>query len=45
MEAMQMELAKAHLSLCFSSTKITFLLETNSARHEEWVAKRFQLQS
>jgi len=36
--------AKAHSLLC-SSTKITFLLETNSTRHEKWVAKRSQLQS
>jgi hypothetical protein len=43
MEAMQMELAKAHLSLCFSFAKITFLLETNSTKHEKWVAKRSQL--
>jgi len=45
MEAMQMAFAKAHSSLCSSSAKITFLLETNSARHEKWVAKRSQLQS
>ncbi len=36
--------AKAHSLLC-SSAKITFLLETNSTRHEKWVAKRSQLQS
>jgi FtsZ-binding cell division protein ZapB len=45
MEAMQMELAEAHTSLCASSAKITFLLETNAVRHEEWVAERSQLQS
>jgi len=39
-----MELATAHSLLCSSSTKITFLLETNSARHEKCVAKRSQLQ-
>ncbi|CAK9267606.1 unnamed protein product [Sphagnum jensenii] len=45
MEAMQMELAEAHTSLCASSAKITLLLETNAVRHEEWVAERSQLQS
>jgi hypothetical protein len=45
MEATQMELAKAHTSLCASSVKITLLLETNAVRHEEWVAERSQLQS
>jgi kinesin family protein 15 len=45
MEAMQMELAEAHSSLCASSAKITLLLETNAVRHEEWVAERSQLQS
>jgi hypothetical protein len=45
MEAMQMELAEAHISLCASSAKITLLLETNAVRHEEWVAERSQLQS
>ncbi|CAK9254535.1 unnamed protein product [Sphagnum jensenii] len=45
MEATQMELAKAHTSLCASSAKITLLLETNAVRHEEWVAERSQLQS
>ncbi|CAM6010920.1 unnamed protein product [Sphagnum balticum] len=39
-EAMQMELAEAHTSLCASSIKITLLLETNVVRHEEWVAER-----
>jgi kinesin family protein 15 len=45
MEAMQMELAEAHTSLCASSAKITLLLETNAVRHEEWAAERSQLQS
>ncbi|CAK9213743.1 unnamed protein product [Sphagnum troendelagicum] len=45
MEAMQMELAEAHTSLCASSAKITLLLETNAVRHEEWVAERSQLES
>jgi hypothetical protein len=43
MESMQMELAKVHLLLCSSFAKITFLLKTNSARHEKWVVKRSQL--
>jgi hypothetical protein len=30
MEAMQMQLAEAHTSLCASSAKITLLLETNA---------------
>lgn len=45
MEAWQMELVEAHLSLCVSFANITFLLETNSMKHEEWVTKRFKLQS
>jgi len=40
MEAMQMELAEAHSSLCASTAKITLLLETNALKHEEWVANR-----
>jgi hypothetical protein len=40
MEALQMELVEAHSSLCASFANITFLLETNSTKHEEWVSKR-----